>query len=486
MGFGGGTDNVSFAVPAFREASQAARRARATNERLSQDALSPSRRRARLPSDDSDSDDQPLAQRRRRRAPRPVSDSGPSFVPSPPPNAAASLPPPYVTPPPIPSPVNDPPIPSVTQVEPPLAQPSTSQQTQGDEAVPSECPSIIPPVVPPQGPSSAPSNSPADPSALPSSIAGPSDPSHLTYHSYCTSVPSEGRLWSRTDVPTSSLKMKGRLAILWEESVQHMDSLPPSALMDKFAELYIKLNFEAFRTACAESLKVNNSFHAIYHQNKVLRDQVAELELQLNDPAQGSHALRAKIEDLTRQKNSLETSLAQANHELKDLQEKQSQVDLKHQQSIDQQCFQRAMEQLTQKLRVAETLSQNQDQKLKSQEALLKSQETQLTSQATELATAQNELAQARATTEGVSTALAIYREGENDCCLRNRALYLRSLEFCLQVGHRFSTSVIHGAGGALRQLYEQDYLKSLPPPKFLDHDRILKEIPDEIFAPFE
>ena len=109
-----------------------------------------------------------------------------------------------------------------------------------------------------------------------------------------------------------------------------------------------------------------------------------------------------------------------------------------------------------------------------------------MTSQATELATAWNELAQARATTEGVSTALTIYKDGENNHCIQNRALYLRSPEFCAQVGHRFSTSAIYGAGGALRQPYEQDYLKSLPPPEFLDHDRILKEIPDEIFAPFE
>ncbi|XP_042386778.1 protein transport protein sec31-like [Zingiber officinale] len=118
MGFGGGTGNVSFVGPASREASQAVRRARVTNERLSQDAPSPSRHRARSPSDDSDSDDQPLAQRRRRQAPRPVSDSGPSSVPSPPPNAAASPPPPHVTPPPIPSPVNDPPISSDTSSNP--------------------------------------------------------------------------------------------------------------------------------------------------------------------------------------------------------------------------------------------------------------------------------------------------------------------------------------------------------------------------------
>ncbi|XP_042415101.1 formin-1-like [Zingiber officinale] len=359
---------------------------------------------------DSDSDDLPLAQRRRRRAPHPVSDSGPSSIPSPPPAAVISPPPPVVPQPPIPSHAHDPPISSNTQVEPLLAQPSTAQpstpqQPQGGEAGPSERSSATPPAVHPQGPSSAPSISTAGPSAPLGSATGPSDPSPLTYHNYSTSVPSEGRLWSRTDVPTSSLKMKGRLATLWEESIQRMDSLPPLAQMDKFAELYVK--------ACAESLAVNNSFHAIHHQNKVLRDQVAELELQLNDPAQASHALRVEIKDLTRKKNNLEVSLTQARHELKDLQEKQSQADTVHQQSINQQALEH--HQLAQKLRAAETLAKDQDQKLKSHEALLKSQETQLTSQATELAAARSELAQARATTEGVSIALAIYRDGEND-----------------------------------------------------------------------
>ncbi|XP_042414925.1 protein transport protein sec31-like [Zingiber officinale] len=128
LGLGGRSGNVSFASPIFREASQAARQAHSTNDRLNHDAPSPSRRRARSPSDDFDSDGQPLAQRRQCRAPRPMSDSGPSSIPSPPPAAVASPPPPIVTPPPILNPVNDPPTPSGIQVEPPLAQPYASQQ----------------------------------------------------------------------------------------------------------------------------------------------------------------------------------------------------------------------------------------------------------------------------------------------------------------------------------------------------------------------
>ncbi|XP_042426154.1 vegetative cell wall protein gp1-like [Zingiber officinale] len=333
MGLGRRTGNVSLASPAFRDASQAARRARAINERLSQNTPTPSRHRARSSSDDSDSDDQPLSQRRRRRAPHPMSDPVPSSIPSPL-NAAASPTPPQATPPSIPSHVADPPTLSSNQAEPPLVHPATSQNVQDNEAGPSERPSTIPSAMPHQGPSSTPFDTTVEPSAPPGSAAGPSGPPPLIYQNYYITLPSEAPLWSQTDVPTSSLKIKGHLATLWEESLWHMNSLPPPAQMDQFAELYVK--------ACAESLIMNHSFHATHYQNKMLRDHVAELELQLNDPAQANH------------------------------------------------------------------------------------------------------------------------------------------------VGHRFSTSAIYMAGGALRQLHEQEYLMSLPPPEFLDHDRIIKEIPDEIFAPFD
>ncbi|XP_042415225.1 proline-rich protein 36-like [Zingiber officinale] len=269
MGLGGRIGNAPLASPAFREASQAACRARATNERLSQNAPTPSRRRARSSSDNSDSDNQPLSQRRRRRAPHPMSDSGPSSIPSPPPIAAASPPSPQVTPRPIPSHVADPPTSSNNQAEPPLAHPSTSQHAHDNKASPSERPSTIPPAVPHQGPSSTPSGATAEPSAPPGSAAGPSGPPLLIYQNYYTTLPYEEQLWSQTDVPTSSLKIKGRLATLWEESLRHMDSLPPPDQIDQFAELYIK--------ARAESLIVNHSFHTTHYQNKMLRDHVAEL-----------------------------------------------------------------------------------------------------------------------------------------------------------------------------------------------------------------
>ncbi|XP_042380056.1 serine/arginine repetitive matrix protein 1-like [Zingiber officinale] len=421
--------NVPYVSPAFREASQAARQARSVNDRSGQDAPSSSRRRVRLSSEDFDSDDQPLAQRLRRRAPDPSQDSSPSAVPPPPP--------PVTTPTPAPGQADASPAPPEVQVEPPLAQPSTSQQHQSTEAGPSH--------------RSSPATSPPEPSQVPpaapsGSAAGPSQPPLPVPLYYCTTAPSEADLQSRQDVPTSSLTMKGRLATLWEE----------------------------------KSLMINQSFQVVHHQNKMLQDMITELELQLKDPAQASHALRAEIKDLTKKKNHLEVSLAHTNHKLKGLQEEKSQVDTVHQQRIDQQTLehQRAIDQLTQKLCAAETLAQEQDKKLKSQAAHLKSQ-------AAALLAAQIELAQARATTEGVSTALTIYKEGENNRYKQSRDLYLRSPEFYTQAGQRFSTSVIYGAAGALRQLYEQGYLKSAP-TEFLDHDRILKEIPDKIFAPFK
>ncbi|XP_042386523.1 vegetative cell wall protein gp1-like [Zingiber officinale] len=435
--------NVPQDSPAFREASQAARRARSTNDRLDREAPSPSRRRARLPSEDSDSDDQPLAQRLRRQAPHPVLNSGPSSIPSPSPPMAVTSPPspPIATLPPVPSQTDVPPDPPAIPVEPPTAQPSppaqpptqssTSQQHQSTEASPSRrsLPATSPPEPSPV-PQSAPSRSAAGPS---SSAARPSQPPPPVPLYYRTTAPSKARLQSRRDVPTSSLTMKGRLATVWEESRRQMELLPPLAQMDRFSELYIK----------------------------------------------ASHTLRAEVKALTKKKNSLEVSLTISDQKLKDLKEEKSQVEVVHQQLMDQQTLehQRAMDQLAQKLRVAETLAQ---------EKKLKSQEAQLTSQAEELLATRTELAQARTTAEGVSTALAIYKYGENDRCQQSRALYLRSPEFCTQAGQRFSTFIIYGAAEALRQLYEQDYLKSTPPPEFLDHDRILKESPDEIFAPFK
>ncbi|XP_042415328.1 uncharacterized protein LOC122004518 [Zingiber officinale] len=425
MGLGGRTGNVPLASPSFREASQAACRARATNEHLSQNAPTPSRRRARSSSDDSNSDDQPLSQRRRRQAPRPMPDSGPSSIPSPPPNAAVSPPSPHVTPPPIPSHVTDPPTSSNNQAEPPLAHPSTSQHAQDDEAGPSE---------------------------RPYTLQHDLQLSRLQYllrsllQLLRVQPPSLQLLRAYLRVPQDLLRFFIIIIVLPSllRSNYGLKQMFPPAPQDKRSSGHFMgrkpatYEFLAFPgsdgpirravyqdtfcmfQACAESLIVNHFFHATHYQNKMLRDQVAKLELQLNDPVQASHALRVEIKDLTKKKNSLELSLALTNHELRDLQEKQSQADNLHQQIMNQQAIehQRVMDQLAQKLRAAETLVQDQDQKLKSQEALLKSQEAQLTSQATLLSTARSELAQVRATTEGVSAALTIYREGENNSCL--------------------------------------------------------------------
>ncbi|XP_042410074.1 formin-1-like [Zingiber officinale] len=396
--------------------------ARPAPQSLSQDAPSSSRRRARPPSDDSDSDDQPLAQRLRRRDPQLAPDSGPSTLPSPSPPVAVAPPPPPLTatPTPVPRQANVPPDFTTAPVKPPTAQSSPLAQ---------------PPTQPSTSPQ--PQSTEVDPSRHTSPTTSPPEPSPVP-----PSAPS-----GSAARPSSSTAGP---------------SQPPPP-------------------ACEESVTINQSFHAAHHQNKMLQDKVAELELQLSDPAQASHALRAEIKAITKKKNSLEVSLTISDQKLKNLKEERSQVEVVHQQLMDQGALehQRAMDQLAQKLRAAETLAQEQDKKLKSLEA-------QLTSQTAELLAARTELDQARAATKGVSTALALYKEGDNDHHQQSRALYLRSPKFCTQAGQCFSTSVTYGAAGALRQLYEQDYLKSAPPPEFLDHDRILKEISDEIFAPFK
>ncbi|XP_042460236.1 vegetative cell wall protein gp1-like [Zingiber officinale] len=178
--------NIPYATPAFREASQAARRARSVNDRLNRDAPSSSRRRVRIPSEDSDSDDQPLAQRLRHRTPNPSQDSGPSVVPPPWPPVATTTPP-IATTTPIPSQADATPAPPEVPTEPPLAQPSTSQQHQSTEAGPSHRPSsTTSPLEPSHMPPSAPSGSAAGPSG---SATGPSQPPPPVHHYYRTTTP---------------------------------------------------------------------------------------------------------------------------------------------------------------------------------------------------------------------------------------------------------------------------------------------------------
>ncbi|XP_042443837.1 proline-rich receptor-like protein kinase PERK10 [Zingiber officinale] len=208
-GCGRRSANVTYASPAFREASQAARWARSVNDLSSQDTPSSSRRRARPPSEDSDSDDQPLAHRFRNRATNPSRNLGHSPVPHPSPPVAMTTP--------IPSQVDAPPNPPEVPAEPPLAQPSPPQQHRSTEAGPSR---RLSPATSPPEPSSAP------PSAPSSSAAGPSQPPPPGYHHYRTTTPSEAGLRSRQDVPTSTLKMKGYLATLWEESIVGTPSCP--------------------------------------------------------------------------------------------------------------------------------------------------------------------------------------------------------------------------------------------------------------------
>ncbi|XP_042380093.1 uncharacterized protein PB18E9.04c-like [Zingiber officinale] len=194
--------NVTYASLAIREASQAARQARSANDRSSRDTPSSSRRRVRLPSEDSESDDRPLAHKLRRRAPNPSQDSGPSTVPSPSPPVATTTP--------IPSREDAPPDPPEVPTEPPLAQPSTSQQHPSTEADPSHHPSPT---------TSTPEPFHVPPSAPSGSAVGPSQPPPPVHHHYRTTAPSEAGLRSRQDVSTSSFTMKGRLATLWEETV---------------------------------------------------------------------------------------------------------------------------------------------------------------------------------------------------------------------------------------------------------------------------
>ncbi|XP_042460762.1 uncharacterized protein LOC122044324 [Zingiber officinale] len=304
----------------------------------------------------------------------PVSD--PSFTPQPSPSVAAAIPNPNIY---------DAPTPPEVPARPSQGEPSTSQPPRSTEAGTSSRP---PPVTSQLGPSRAP------PSAPSGSAAETSQPHSSTPEYYRTTAPSEVMLRDKRAVPTSILSMKGRLATLWIESMTHMEHLPRLAQMDRFSELYTKM----------------------------LRDRVAELELQLNDLAAASHALRVEIKALTRQNTQQKLSLVKTQHELKSLQGEKSQTEASYQQHIDQQALmhQQAMDQLTQEIHSKEVLLQEQNKRLESQTA-------QLESQLAELLAVKAELSQARTAIAGVSTALTVYREGEDERCRQSRELYLRS-----------------------------------------------------------
>ncbi|XP_042405129.1 uncharacterized protein LOC121995460 [Zingiber officinale] len=298
--------------------------------------------------------------------------------------------------------------------------------------------------------------------APPGADTGPSQPSSSARHHYRTTISSEAALARRHDVPTSLLIMKGCLGSLWAESMSQMYSASPLSQMDRFSKSWVKTH--------AESLVLNQSFHALHHESKELRERVSELELQLNDPAQASYALRAEIQALTNQTNRQKSSLVQVKDELRAMREERTASEAGYQQQLAHQA---------QEIQSKDTLLQEKNKKLEAQAA-------QLETQAAELGALKAELSQSRAALTGVSTALAVYQEGEEDRCLQSRISYLTSPEFLSQTGARFSATIPYTAAGVIRQLHARSFLNSIPPADFLDPEKIIQGFPDEIFAPFK
>ncbi|XP_042400936.1 uncharacterized protein LOC121990961 [Zingiber officinale] len=175
-----------------------------------------------------------------------------------------------------------------------------------------------------------------------------------------------------------------------------------------------------------------------------LWERVSELELQLNDPAQASYALRAEIQALTNQTDRQKRSLIQVKDELRAMREERAASEAGYQQQLAHQA---------REIQSKDTLLQEKNNKLEVQAA-------QLETQGAELEALRAELSQSRAALTGVSTALAVYQEGEDDHCLRSQRSYLSSPEFLSQAGARFAASVPYTAAGVIRQLHAQDFLR--------------------------
>ncbi|XP_042465630.1 translation initiation factor IF-2-like [Zingiber officinale] len=161
-------------------------------------------------------------------------------------------------------------------------------------------------------------------------------------------------------------------------------------------------------------------------------------KLQLNDPAQASYALRVEIQALTNQTDRQRRSLTQVKNELRAVREERAASEAGYQQQLAYQA---------QELQSKDTLLQERGERLEVQAA-------QLETQAAELRALKAELSQSRAALSGVSTALTVYQEGEEDRCLRSRMSYLTSPEFLSQAGARFSATIPYTAAGVIRQLH--------------------------------
>ncbi|XP_042466350.1 MAP7 domain-containing protein 1-like [Zingiber officinale] len=181
----------------------------------------------------------------------------------------------------------------------------------------------------------APTEPVPEPPPAPGSDADPSRPSSSARHRYRTTIPSEAALARRHDAPTSLLMMKGCLGSLWAESMSQMGSAPPLVQMD----------------------------------SKELRERVSELELQLNDPAQASYALRAEIQALTNQTDRQKKSLSQVKDELRAVKEERAASEAGYQQQLAHQA---------QEIQSKDTLPQERNQKLEVQAAQLETQAAEL------------------------------------------------------------------------------------------------------------
>ncbi|XP_042472331.1 defective chorion-1 protein-like [Zingiber officinale] len=131
-------------------------------------------------------------------------------------------------------------------------------------------------------------------------------------------------------------------------------------------------------------------------------------------------------------------SWAKVKDELRAMREERTASEVGYQQQLAHQA---------QEIQSRDTLLQERGERLEVQAA-------QLETQVAELRALKAELSQSRAALSGVSTALAVYQEGEEDRCLRSRMSYLTSSEFLSQAGARFSATIPCTAAGVIRQLH--------------------------------
>ncbi|XP_042415030.1 uncharacterized protein At3g60930, chloroplastic-like [Zingiber officinale] len=254
--------------------------------------------------------------------------------------------------------------------------------------------------------------------------------------------------------------------------------------------------------ACSSSLSLIQFAVELLKENESLKSRIQELELPLTprdplDPLTADDPLDSYLHTVGASAQSAR-HLAQASSEkIKELQailktkleEKESELAAF---STDLRALQESNKALQKDLGVARAdlaISVDREKALQAQrdldQATIKSLQVDLLKVQVEASTLKKENVLALAAADKVKVELVEYRSGENDHLKAYRISYVKSPFFHKKIDNLIDLMLCYGGVGAVRQLFKQGLLHSVPSDDFLDRDRLMQELLDEAFPSF-